>query len=511
MKCFSCGSDISDMAAFCPFCGAKQSQGAQAGDASDAQVGSDVEAGFTIGAEMAPAPECSPSGEAASESMSDDVPSGNVEQGDAFAPDAGFAVGPDSDGAANRGTSVAASAVGEGPSAASETATAPGASPIKKPSLRKKPALIAGIVAAVIAVIAVAVFVVVGADRVSDETLKTTLEQSSIVKSGLVPQNYVDSSDYKVKDLKITDQKKITDTGAFSSVIYALTGTSGENIPIMTVSYKATIENDNFSSDIVGTVQFLKWNDQWLTVAAPSASTLQSCDTKPLKGVDKMDAQSSSSSSYSYGSKQDYTIDHDDFEATFDESDSSYSSTATEKVSYSFWFAKDSATASQSFKFDQKSGWQPTGNVKLSDQDTVWNLEGKTFKYEKDASDAKTTASITFKTCSSDNLTADHSITYAPSEKAKKSNYLDASASGEAKGKPTHKFGENSFSVELNDASSKVTYKINGITTVSVAGSGTVDALDNCSVDTKLVYWQNSSGSSKSELGLSWVDFVEQV
>ena len=123
----------------------------------------------------------------------------------------------------------------------------------------------------------------------------------------------------------------------------------------------------------------------------------------------------------------------------------------------------------------------------------------------------KTTASITFKTCSSDNLTADHSIAYAPTEKAKKSNYLDASASGEASGKPTHKFGDNSFSVELNDAGNKVTYKINGTTTVSVAGSGTVDALDKCSVDTKLVYWQNDSASSKSELQLSYAQFVEQV
>ena len=382
MKCFSCGSDISDAAAFCPFCGAKQSRESSASDAPGLQVSGDAEVKPAADAAISSMPECAPNGEPAS----DDETSGNAGQGDAFASDTGFAAEPDESDVANQGATVAGRTIGERPSATSEAAAASSAVPTKKSSSRKKIALIVGIVAAVVAVIAVIAFVVVGADRVSDETLKTTLEQSSIVKSGLVPQNYVDSSDYKVKNLKITDQKKTTDTGAFSSVIYALTGTSGENIPIVTVSYKATIENDNFSSDIVGMVQFLKWNDQWLAIAAPSASTLQSCNTKPLKGVDKMDTQSSSSSSYSYGNKQDYTIEHDDFEATFDEDDGSYTSAATEKVSYKFWFATDSATVAQTFKFDQKSGWQPTGSVKLSDQNTTWNLEGKTFAYEKDGS-----------------------------------------------------------------------------------------------------------------------------
>lgn len=439
-KCFSCGSDVSDDAMYCPHCGAKQTN--------------------NHGTETA------------------DAPSEREEVDSQFQP------------------SPNASST-EGQETSSSSCEFDSAHTGHAPLHRKRLVAVCSIVA-VAAIVAAIVFVVMDADKVSNETLKSTLEQSSIVENGVVPQSYVEPTEYKIKNLKITDQKITTAAEAVSSQAYISTGTSDTNTPLSTVSYKATIENENFSSEIEGTVQFLKRNDRWVAVASPSSNTLLTYSTKPLKGVSKIDNVGLSL----------FLTDSSDFEATLNENEGSFFSTASEKVTYEYWFAKDSATVSQNYKFDQKKGWLPVGNPQLSNQETVWTLEGKTFKYEN-VSNTKTTVGLSFKSCSSDSVVADHSVLYTPSDGLRKLDYVDVSISGEAKGKPIHTFGTDKFSVEMSDGENRVIYKIDGTTASKTAIANTVYALD-ASVDTDFTY-RKSANPPASQFKISGIQLVEQV
>lgn len=302
-KCFSCGSDASDDAMYCPHCGAKQTNnhGTEAADAPSERE--------EVGSQFQPSPNASST---------------------------------------------------EGQETSSSSCEFDSAHTGYTPLHRKRLVAVCSIVA-VAAIVAAIIFVVMDADKVSNETLRSTLEQSSIVENGVVPQSYVEPTEYKIKNLKITDQKITTAAEAVSSQAYISTGTSDTNTPLSTVSYKATIENENFSSDIEGTVQFLKWNDRWVAVTSPSSNTLLTYSTKPLKGVSKIDNVGLSL----------FLTNSSDFEATLNENEGSYFSTASEKVTYEYWFAKDSATVSQNYKFDQKKGWLRVGDPQLSNQETT--------------------------------------------------------------------------------------------------------------------------------------------
>ena len=439
-KCFSCGSDVSDDAMYCPHCGAKQTN--------------------NHGTETA------------------DAPSEREEVDSQFQP------------------SPNASST-EGQETSSSSCEFDSAHTGHAPLHRKRLVAVCSIVA-VAAIVAAIVFVVMDADKVSNETLKSTLEQSSIVENGVGPPRYVEPTEYKIKNLKITDQKITTAAEAVSSQAYISTGTSDTNTPLSTVSYKATIENENFSSEIEGTVQFLKRNDRWVAVASPSSNTLLTYSTKPLKGVSKIDNVGLSL----------FLTDSSDFEATLNENEGSFFSTASEKVTYEYWFAKDSATVSQNYKFDQKKGWLRVGDPQLSNQETTWTLEGKTFKYDN-AAYTKTTVALSFKSCSSDSLVADHSVIYTPSDGLRKCDYVDVNISGEAKGKPIHTFGTDQFSVEMSDGENRVIYKIDGTTASKTAIANTIYALD-ASVDTDFTY-RKSANPPASQFKISGIQLVEQV
>ena len=177
--------------------------------------------------------------------------------------------------------------------------------------------------------------------------------------------------------------------------------------------------------------------------------------TTPLQGVGRISEASES---------DDYEISN--FSSTLDSSNGAYTSTATQDVSYRFWFATDTATNTRTFVFDGNC-WKPTGDTAVSNMQTKTNFAGKKFEYTDTGSgifkSGTTNSTIEF-TSDGENgqVAATYSLDWKYSGDTSKNSsgqyYLPVNLSGNLTGAIEHEFGKDNFSIELNDAENQVTF-----------------------------------------------------
>ena len=320
---------------------------------------------------------------------------------------------------------------------------------------KNKKALGIGGIAVVALAAAIAIAPMFG-QVVPKDLIEQDLMASDIVQEGVVPGKYVNLSEYELTKFKVTNQEESTQ--------YLF----GEPIEVCTVTYSGTIKNENFESDFTASSAYYKEGENWVEGLSPDIIT---STTTPLKGVDYIVKDSSEAfSSVS-------------FESTFEGSNGVYTSTATEEVKYEFWFADDTAKNVQTFLFSEEEGWQPKGEVEVSDLTTTWKLEGKSFEATDEVSSwggprGSFNSTITFVAAEEGSLAANYVVNFATSEESNSyATYHNYSVDSQAVGTPQKKFGADSFSVELNDAGNLVTLECSTTSSQTVAGSGTVHAL----------------------------------
>ncbi|AEB07041.1 hypothetical protein Corgl_0931 [Coriobacterium glomerans PW2] len=347
-----------------------------------------------------------------------------------------------------------------------------GASPDAR---RKRVAIIAGAIAVICILIGVVVFTSIANSNVPEEVVKKDFEKSSFVKKGSVLSTYCEESPYKIKEFKLDGQEDVADTGGIdTALLHSATG----NAKLRNVHISGKIANESFETTFTGHVCYSKDGNGWKLSGDPITDTHTSI---PLKGVSKMEDTSSNQFHLGSSVKPEFS----DVSSTLDENDGSYTSTATVKVKYSFWFADDTAVNKQKFTFDEDGGWTPQGDVKVSDTKTEWKLSGKTFEYSKSGFGRDLTMSLALKDSDGGNLSAAYTIVQKASSAS--SAYKDLNLSGTATGKPAHKYGEDNFTLPLNDPDQQVSFKVGRGYPQTVAGFGEVNTLD-VSYDTKAAY-----------------------
>lgn len=331
---------------------------------------------------------------------------------------------------------------------------------------------------AIVVLVAIIAFIVPLFGGVPTDVARQAFAQSPLATNGAVSSNYTNESAYEIKNFKIDKQEDPlagydSDTHQMAKAWY---GTD----QLKTVYFSGAIANDSFETNFTGKCDFKNVNGTW-SKASDYSLTIDSKNTKPLKGVDTLGEQNSSSSSNN--------VSYSDFNSDFNESNGTYTSNATSTVTYTYWFATDTAKASQSFTFDPSSGWKASGDATTTDQNTEWTLRDKTFKYsgtEGIVSSANIDASITFGEASDGSMSATYSTNYTPSAVMNNVGitYNSASVKGTATGKATHKFGDNSFSITLNDSGQSV-----DITCKYSSWTGSSDSKNaiNVTEDTKTV------------------------
>lgn len=362
--------------------------------------------------------------------------------------------------------------------------------------LKKNKKVTIGAAAAVVVVIVAIVAFVMISSNVPEDIVKSDLMETSLVKNGAVPSNYVNDADYSISELKIVKQSDQQLSDTFYSVA-AKAAMGSDKVRRVMVSGK--IANGNFETSFSGYFDYVKSGDKWVKVD----DSVSSDSTKPLKGVDTTVSSSSGSSSSSSAS-------YSDFSSTFEESDG-YTSVATQKVKYSYWFADDTATCTSTFKFNSSEGWKRTGQDELSDTNTEWKLKGKTFAKSDSTKDFQgfsyvtigtTNASITFGDCSGETANATYAVGFNPTtENTSSIEYLAVDLKGSVTGSLIHEFSKSSFKVELNDQGNSVTFSLSGDTNSSTtsAGEGKVNQLSGSAI-TNSVYQKTKSKDYKLEV-----------
>ena len=212
------------------------------------------------------------------------------------------------------------------------------------------------------------------------------------------------------------------------------------------------MENDFFKTDFTGEAYYVKQGDTWVSLLGPS---ITGNTTTPLQGVGRISEASES---------DDYEISN--FSSTLDSSNGAYTSTATQDVSYTFWFATDTATNTRTFVFDGDR-WKPTGDTAVSNMQTKTNFAGKKFEYTDTGSgmfkSGTTNSTIEFTSDGeNDQVAATYSLDWKYSGDTSKNSsgqyYLPVNLSGNLTGAIEHEFGKDNFSIELNDAENQVTF-----------------------------------------------------
>lgn len=335
-------------------------------------------------------------------------------------------------------------------------ATAPTAKPAAK-FPNRKPLVIGGI-AAMLVIIAIAVgLLAFGGSDVPESTVRDTVASSSIVSNGLVPSQYVNESAYELTDFSVDSQADF-DIGAL-----------GEAVGIeeaKTVTFSGIVKNANFESTFTGTATFGKQGNSWISLDSPQVS---SSNTTPLKGVDTLGDNSA-----------DETAAYSNFSSTFEQTgDGAWASSASVTVTYSFWFATDTAHNTRSFTFDQQNGWTPNGEIQASDMQTAWLLAGKSFTLQPKSTlstSYDTSSTLTISSAEGEQATGAYSLaaTYTGSNQYN----LNVNLEGSLAGTLRHQFGENQFEMVLNDQENSATFSLKGgSSTQTVAGSGEVNTL----------------------------------
>lgn len=428
MFCPECGKKIEEGALFCPECGTKITKQAQPQPADSAPP------------QEASAPAASPNPEQAAEPTQ--TPASTAANASATEQPAA----EPSQAAPTQNEAAQPKYEGETAGAKAGKVIDDTMSKFKSLDKTKKYGIVGGGIAAVV-LVAIIAFVMPLFGGVPTDVARQAFAQSSLATNGAVSSNYTNASAYEIKDFRIDKQEDAlagydSDTRQMAKAWYG-------SDQLKTVYFSGTIANESFETNFTGECGFKNINGTW-SQASDYSMTIDSKETKPLKGVDTL-SQKSSSSNVSYS----------DFNSDFNESNGTYTSNATSTVTYTYWFATDTAKASQSFTFDPSSGWKASGDATTTDQNTEWTLRDKTFKYsgtEGIVSSANIDASITFGEASDGSMSATYSTNYTPSAGMNNVGitYNSASVKGTATGKATHKFGDNSFSITLNDSGQSV-------------------------------------------------------
>lgn len=340
-----------------------------------------------------------------------------------------------------------------------------------------------GVAAVVIICIALALSLFGGP---STDEAKAAFMQSDLASNGAVPSSYTNETPYEVTDFKLDQTDDSLTTAEEQELARRWYGTD----QIKTVTCSGTVANESFETSFTAMVYLAKSGNDWVSIGSPD---ILSKETKPLKGVDVLEEQASDAVSYS------------DFSSTLDESNGTYTSTASGTQTHSFWFAADTATVQQSFTFDQTYGWKTMGNQKISDKSTTWNLEGKTFECSRDAGSGYFDGTITFGAVEGESANADYSLALDANSTGFVK-YKDASVKGSAAGRITHEFGEESFDIQLEDNDNSVALSC------SCSGYDTSDGNNEIRVtgDTKAVIYSSSYGN-ESHLSFTSYPFEEKI
>ncbi len=471
MFCPECGKKVEEGALFCPECGTKIQQQAQA--TSD---------------------RCQDEGSSTLEPSQ--VSNNNAEQSqqpapDKDAPSAAKAAEPSK--SENEHNNASQESVGAKAGKAIDDAMGK----FKSLSKSQRYGILGGGIAVVV-IVAIVTFVLPLFGGVPTDAARQAFAQSSFAANGAVSSACTNASPYEIKDFKIEKQEDAL-AGYDQEYHQMAKGLYGTD-QIKTVTFSGKIANESFETTFTGQTDFMNINGNWSPTSSSSQKII-SKETKPLKGVDTL-TQKSNSDNVSYS----------DFNSTLNESNGTYTSDATSTVTYTYWFATDTAKATQSFTFDPSSGWKSTGEAQVTDTNTEWTLKDKTFKYSGASgifSTGTVDSSLTFGDASNGEISADYNISYTPNAGLNNTyiTYKSASAKGTATGKVSHQFGNGSFSMQLSDSGQSV-----DITCKSAGWAGNSASKNAIIVDadTKTVYATPKNGTP-SCIKLSSLTFNEST
>lgn len=303
---------------------------------------------------------------------------------------------------------------------------------------KKRVAVIGGI--AVVVVVLVIVFALTRCP-VSTNQLKQDMAESSLA-DGLVSATYTDDTAYEFRDVKVKDYKEYTET--FWGVPF----------DVLELTVDATAVNESFESQFVAEVYYVKSDNQWQFEGTPD---ITESTTIPIKGVDYLEG------SYQHQNLVEgnagYTVS--DFQSSFEVSDAGvYTSTATERYTYEYWFADDVCTKTRSFTFDPEEGWVADGDEEVRDTSTTWKLSGKTFtatESEGGGTD-NVTSTLTFGDVNDGELSVDYTLAFDATDANAyyTTSYYNVDLAGTATGVISHEFGEANLAIDMEDVSHSV-------------------------------------------------------
>ena len=305
-----------------------------------------------------------------------------------------------------------------------------------------------GGIAILLCLIAAAIIAWVIIDNNNTENkIFTMIQESEVGTTGIIPSKYTDNSPYHMEDLEITN---ITDT---------YTNSQSQK----DVDFSAVILNDFFRTEVQGNAIFNTGSN--LSYSKKPQVTWS--DTIPIKGVSVIEYKTSGTST------EKYDFDIASFNSSIVEENNTYKCKAVEAVEFNFGFCVDKANLTQIYKFDKKEGWKEDGQQEFSDKQTLWTLAGKTFAYDKIATNNygnDVSCNITFKDSgAADTLAADFTVKRSKDKSYSSNNssnstsyteYYDINKQGSCSGHVEHKFGEETFSARLISTDKIVTFNI---------------------------------------------------
>ncbi|MCD8200300.1 MAG: hypothetical protein LUD25_05065 [Coriobacteriaceae bacterium] len=321
------------------------------------------------------------------------------------------------------------------------------------------------IIAAIVVIIAVIVLLVVmcsGSGQMSEEEFYEDLQQVDVAADCAVPGNYVLPSDYTIEDLQIEDQ---------NTQSYTVEGTT---LSFRTVTFSCALVNANFRTELTAEAYYTRPVEGEEVVD----DTLQIADyvdklsahTVPLKGVDGFVPTLTGDVTVDYADMVAGGAEFGDFSSTLDQSGDTYTSTATQELTYDQWFATDTGTWTMTFTFDEEQGWVPDEGQETpsaTNTQTDWKIEGKALtipKKEQKRKDLDGTleGSLTFDEISpvdgsgtDYDVQAEYELNYTPTDSSAKGFSYDSVdiSSGDTKltGSLQHELGADMFSFKLGN------------------------------------------------------------
>ncbi len=320
------------------------------------------------------------------------------------------------------------------------------------------------IIAAVVVIIAVIVLLVVmcsGSNQMSEEEFYEDLQQVDVAADCAVPDNYVLPSDYTIEDLQIDDQ----DTQSYT--------VEGTTLSFRTVTFSCALVNANFRTELSAMAYYtrpVEGDEVGDTLQIADYVDKISAHTVPLKGVDGFVPTLTGDVSVDYADLVAGGAEFGDFSSTLDQSGDTYTSTASQELTYDQWFATDTGTWTMTFTFDEEQGWVPDEGQETpsaTNTQTAWKIEGKELTIPKKDQkrkdlDGTLNGSLTF-----DEITpvdgsntdydvqAQYELSYTPSDSNAKGFSYDAvdisSDDTKLTGSLQHELGAEMFSFKLGN------------------------------------------------------------